>query len=95
VSTIIFHPEVTLEIKASYEWYEGQLAGLGGNYELESAFLAIEQFPDTWPKFEKKFRRYLLSKFPYSVIYHATSNKIYVVAVMHNHRNPGYWLRRA
>lgn len=29
---ILFHPDVALEIKASYEWYESQAEGLGEDY---------------------------------------------------------------
>lgn len=96
MSKLIFHPEVSLEIKASFNWYEAQVAGLGSDYlsELESAYQAIEQLPNTWPKFKKNFRRYLLSKFPYSVIYRPVKERIFIVAVMHNHRNPGYWESR-
>ena len=93
---IVFHPDVAFEVKASYEWYEEQAVGLGEDYlsELESAYEAIVEFPDTWPKFQRNFRRFLLGKFPFSVIYRSTGNSIYVVAVMHNHRKPGYWLSR-
>lgn len=93
---IIFHPDVVDEIKSSYDWYESQADGLGENLlsELESAFEAIVELPDTWPKFKKEFRRFLLSKFPFSVIYRSIDNSIYVVAVMHNSRKPGYWLTR-
>lgn len=91
--TIIFHPEVALEIKASFEWYEAQVTGLGGDYltELESAYEAIAQLPNTWPKFKQSFRHFLLRKFPYSIIYCPANDEIYVVAVMHNHRKPEYW----
>jgi toxin ParE1/3/4 len=97
MSSIIFHPDVALEVKSSYLWYEAQVAGLGHDYlsELESAYQAIETLPKTWPKFKKQFRRFLLSKFPYSVIYRLANNTVYVVAVMHNHRNPDYWEDRA
>jgi plasmid stabilization system protein ParE len=93
---IVFHPDVAFEVKASYEWYEEQAVGLGEDYlsELESAYEAILEFPDTWPKFQRNFRRFLLGKFPFSVIYRSKGNSIYVVAVMHNHRKPGYWLSR-
>ncbi len=93
MGTIIFHPEVALEIKASYEWYEAQVTGLGGDYiaELESAYETIEQLPETWPKFKLSFRRFVLRRFPYSVIYRLANGEIYVVAVMHNHRRPEYW----
>jgi toxin ParE1/3/4 len=93
---IQFHPDVALEIKASFEWYQTQAVGLGDDYlaELESAFEAIVELPETWPKLRGEFHRFLLSKFPFSVIYRSSNNTIYVVAVMHHHRQPGYWTRR-
>ncbi len=93
---IIFHPKVTNEIKSSYEWYQNCVVGLGEDYlsELESAVEAISELPDTWPKFRKGFRRFLLSKFPFSVIYRTKNGAIFIVAVMHNSRKPGYWYER-
>ncbi len=93
---IIFHPDVVHEIKASYEWYQNQAEGLGDDFiaELESAYEAITELPGTWPKFSKNYRRFLLSKFPFSVIYRANNNSIFVVAVMHNSKKPGYWKNR-
>ena len=93
---IIFHPAIVLEIKASYEWYQNQAEGLGEDFlhELESAYRTIAAFPDTWPKFKKDYRRFLLGKFPFSVIYRINKNTIFVVAVMHNSRKPDYWKTR-
>ncbi len=92
-----FHPEVSSEIKSSYIWYQEQTEGLGDDFldELESAYQAIIEFPNTWPLFKNGFRRFLLSRFPFSVIYREYNNSIYIVAVMHNSRRPGYWLSRA
>ena len=44
---LIFHPDVNNEIKASYEWYQNQVEGLGDDFlaELESAYEAIEELP--------------------------------------------------
>ncbi len=91
-----FHPQVSDEIKASYTWYQTQAIGLGDDFldELESAYHAISELPQTWPFFQKKFRRFLLSRFPFSIIYKENDNLIYVVAVMHNSRKPEYWLDR-
>lgn len=96
MSEIIFHPDVANEIKSSYDWYESQAEGLGGDLlsELESAYDAIIELPNAWPKFQNEFRRFLLGKFPFSVIYRTLDTSIYVVAVMHNSRKPGYWLSR-
>ena len=94
---IIFHPDIEHEVRASYEWYQDQAAGLGDDFltELEKAYQTIIELPDTWPKFHDGFRRFLLSKFPFSVIYRFDKKAIYIVAVMHNSRKPGYWTRRA
>jgi len=63
---IIFHPDIEHEVKSSYRWYQYQAGGLGDDFlsELEAAYKAIIELPDTWPKFQKGFRRFLLSKFP-------------------------------
>ena len=94
---IEFHPDVAKEIKSSYQWYQSQTEGLGQDYlsELESSFQTIRELPFTWPKFQNGFRRFLLSKFPFSVIYQSNENTVFVVAVMHNSRKPGYWNQRA
>jgi toxin ParE1/3/4 len=96
VPSIIFHPDIELEVKASYKWYQNQADGLGEDFltELEAAYQAIVELPDTWPKFQLGFRRFLLSKFPFSVIYRSSQETIFVVAVMHNSRKPGYWGER-
>jgi hypothetical protein len=93
---IIFHPDIEYEVKASYEWYQNQAVGLGEDFltELETAYQMITELPDTWPKFQKGFRRFLLSKFPFSIIYQFNQKTVYVVAVMHNSRKPGYWSER-
>lgn len=93
---IIFHPDIEFEVGSSYEWYQNQSAGLGDDFlsELEAAYQAMVELPDTWPKFQNGFRRFLLSKFPFPVIYRFNKGKIYVVAVMHNSRQPGYWTER-
>lgn len=68
---LIFHPDVGLEVKASYRWYEAKAKGLGEDFllELEYSFKLIREQPNTWPVFTARTRRFLLNKFPFSVIY--------------------------
>ncbi len=95
--TLKFHPEVADEISAAYWWYQEQAEGLGDDFlnELESAYQAVVEFSETWSLFQKGSRRYLLPRFPFSVIYRVKGDSIFVVAVMHNSRKPGYWSARA
>ncbi len=96
MADILFHPDIEQEVKDSYEWYEKQAVGLGDDFltELETAYQTIIELPGTWPKFHTNFRRFLLSKFPFSVIYRFSQSTVFVVAVMNNSRNPGYWNER-
>ena len=96
MNNLIFHPDVKEEIKFSYSWYQEQAEGLGEDFlsELEASYQIIAEYPETWPNFQKGFKRYLLPKFPFSVIYKIHLSEIYVVAVMHNKRKPGYWHSR-
>lgn len=91
---LLFHPDTTEEIKSSFDWYQEQVKGLGFEFvqELDDAFNSIQSLPQTWPKMGLYHRRFILSRFPYSVIYKNVDEKrIYIVAIMHNHRKPGYW----
>ena len=92
-----FHPEVAGEIGASYRWYQEQAEGLGDDFlnEVESAYQVAVELSETWPLFHQKLRRYLLRRFPFSVVYRVKGDVIFVVAVMHNSRKPGYWSGRA
>ena len=44
MSELLFHPDVELEVKASYIWYENQAGGLGEDFinELESVYDAMK-----------------------------------------------------
>jgi len=93
---LVFHPDVAAEISASFDWYQEKANGLGDDFlnELESSYDAITELPNTWPKFQKGFRRFLLSKFPFSVIYRVNDKSVFIVAIMHNSKKPGYWGKR-
>jgi hypothetical protein len=93
---LAFHPATEEELAHSYQWYSRQADGLGDDFlsELELAYIAIEQMPETWPKFHGAFHRYLLQRFPFSVIYRQKTDTIYIIAIMHNSRKPNYWLDR-
>ena len=96
MADLSFHPAISGELQEAYSWYEQQAAGLGDHFvsELESAYESIKSLPETWPKFSKRTRRFLLSKFPYAIVYKPSGSICYIVAIMHQSRKPGYWLHR-
>ncbi len=45
-------------------------------------------------EFRNNRRRYLLRRFPYSIIYQVTPEELRILAVAHHTRRPGYWAHR-
>lgn len=91
-----FHPEALEEYKDAARYYEGCQTGLGGRYisAVEQAIRHITGKPKQSKILEQDVRRYLTRVFPYAILYTIESEHILIVAVMHCHREPGYWKKR-
>ncbi len=85
-----------VEIRQAALFYEDCRGGLGNEFldAIEAALDQIQQHPTVWRILKGRFRRYLLQRFPYGVIYTIEGNVVYVAAVMHLKRKPGYWVSR-
>ena len=90
------HSEAEEEIKATSANYEALQVGLGEAFldEVTHAFDQIEQHPLAWAILTDDFRRYLLRRFPYGIVYQIEADQIFILAVMHLHRKPNYWRSR-
>lgn len=93
---IKLHSEARKEFFESSEYYEGQVVGLGDEFidEVEKVLEVIEQQPSSGTKITKTERRFLVSRFPYGIIYTVEDNLITIFAVMNLRRKPGYWKPR-
>ena len=94
--TFSFHPEAEEEFRAAIDYYEDREAGLGYAFSLE-VFTAIQNIitqPSAWPVMEDDVRRCLVNRFPFGVLYSLEPTGVFVVAVMHQRRQPDYWRDR-
>ena len=84
------------EVFQAYDWYETQAEGLGNDLvaELDTGLEAVQALPEAWPRFGNSARRYLLARFPYSIVYLPDTRPVTIVAFMHQSRLPGYWQNR-
>ncbi|BBO92083.1 type II toxin-antitoxin system RelE/ParE family toxin [Desulfosarcina ovata] len=91
-----FDPEAQAEFLSAVMYYEKCQEGLGRRFRLlvESAVQKIVESPFIYRTLKAPFRRYLLPKFPYSIIYSIEPDHIRIIAVAHNKRKPGYWSNR-
>jgi plasmid stabilization system protein ParE len=90
------HPEAVAEAQAAAQWYRERSASAAHALlaELDHAIQKIAEDPAIWPRYVGGTQRFLLKRFPFSVVYRLASNRIEVVAIAHGRRKPGYWKRR-
>ena len=93
---IELHQEADDELKAAALFYESQLAGLGDSFleRISEGFELIRLNPHAAQIMFDAYRRLVIRQFPYSVIYRVEGNRVYVIAVAHWSRRPGYWKER-
>jgi toxin ParE2 len=77
-------------------WYEGKERGLSRDFldELDHVVRLIRRYPRAGMQIEPDIRRFLLMRFPYSLIYGIEKSGIVVIAVANQHREPSYWSER-
>ena len=77
-------------------FYETAAAGLGDDFldDVQHAIDAARVNPGLGVTVAYSFRRILVRRFPFSIIYVAEGTHIVVVAVAHQRRAPNYWKAR-
>jgi len=96
VNPIDFHPDAAQEANDAVDYYDGLRAGLGDDFraELGAALARIRQNPHVYAAESGSIRIWPLNRFPYSVYYEILTDRIWVAAVGHHSRRPGYWSGR-
>ena len=92
-----FHPEASVEFDDAAAYYARCQQGLELRFldAVEEAIHRICLSPELWRKFDGEVRRCLVHVFPYAVLYSIEPEGfIYIITVMHCHREPGYWRGR-
>lgn len=90
------HPEADSEMRAAARWYQSCQPGLGTRFlrEVGNAGKRISDYPEACQILAGSVRRCLLEQFPFGILYRVEAERIYVLAVMHLSREPGYWKNR-
>jgi plasmid stabilization system protein ParE len=93
---LIYHPDAELEIVEAVQFYERRVAGLGNRFlqEFDAAIRAILEAPKRSPLIEGDVRRFVLQRFPYSILYRVEGEALRVLVVKQHSRHPDYWKGR-
>ena len=93
---IIILQQAFEELKDAIAYYEEQQSGLGLKFkeEADQHINWILSNP-TVPRLRKRsYRRVNLKVFPYYIAYIIRGEILWILAIAHGHRKPGYWINR-
>ena len=99
MTAVRLHPDARAELLGAATYYEEQSDGLGGQF-VDEAQRVLDLLAES-PGFgspvpgHEAYRRWSLRRFPYRVIYRVDRDVLFVLAVAHERRRPGYWSGRA
>lgn len=90
--------EAQAELEEAVRWYRerNRRAAISFVTDYRTAVKRIVAMPLTWPEDASGTRRVLFDRFPYKVVYRffLPNERILLVAVAHQKREPGYWRLR-
>ena len=94
--TLAYHPFAERELLEAAEFYEQAAMGPGREFvdEFERLSALIAAYPDAGMGDSTDVRILHARRFPYSLIYDARGETIFVLAVAHQRRRPRYWVDR-
>lgn len=93
---VFLRQEAKAEFDAAIDWYEQQQSGLGPEFaeRVQAVFDRVSATPEMRPTVYRDVRKALVRQFPYSIFYRVYADRIVVLAVFHNKRNPKIWKSR-
>ncbi len=93
---LTYHPDAKAELIEAARFYNQRVSGLGAEFleAVDQSGQIILKTPDRWRVVDGNVRRYLMSRFPYTIYYRLLPDRIRILAFAHHGRHPSYWLNR-
>lgn len=96
MNQVFFNELAKKELLETRDYYDELVYGLGNKFIIEVEYIInrIKTNPLLFPIYFKDFRKALLRKFPFAIIYKEGGTHIYILAIAHQKRKPKYWINR-
>lgn len=87
---VVFHPDAEEEFKEAVWWYGNQQEGLNLEFVrcIDDAIQKIKRNPGLYPMEFENYRKKVVRRFPFKIVYEIAGDHNYVLAVFHSRRNP-------
>jgi plasmid stabilization system protein ParE len=93
---IDFHPDATHELSEGADWYLEQSPSAAQHFAMavERTLEKIASDPSRFAIVGKGTRACSVERFPFQIVFRSEPRRLYVIAVAHAKRRPGYWRNR-
>ena len=93
---IIVKPPATQDVEDAVAWYYKENVRVAEKFlfEFYDAVRALSSAPLRFQKRYKDIRACALKRFPYNIFYFVEKETLFVIAVLHQKRNPVLWKSR-
>jgi plasmid stabilization system protein ParE len=83
------------DIRSARNWYDRQVPGLGSRFgeELGATLSSVQEQPLVYAVIYRDIRRATTRRFPYAVYFIVENDRISVLRVLHQARDPLEWQR--
>ena len=98
---LILHRLAEREMEDAFWTYEDRSEGLGTTFldQLQRSARHLLTFPKSAPVVRRAgdvtVRKRVLARFPYDLFYTFDEDALWILAIAHQKRRPGYWIKRA
>lgn len=93
---VVVHAEARRELLEARDYYDERRENYGRLFvdAIEAEFERLVEFPRMGKPLVLGTRRRTVRGWPYSIVYQPILGGIYVIAIAHHRRKPGYWRKR-
>ena len=94
---VFIRADAELDIRLAASWYETEESGLGDRFadELAIVLKRISERPNQFSRVAPRIHRALLHRFPHAVYFVPEPERLVVIGVLHQRRDPTAWRDRA
>ena len=91
---LIIRPEAEADLAAAAAWYARIGHERRFEQRIENTLAGIVDGPLRFPVVYEDVRRALVRRYPYAIFYVVEPDRIAVLAILHQRRDPARWPRR-
>jgi plasmid stabilization system protein ParE len=94
---VVLTAEAEADLDEAAQWYEQRSPGLGADLvaRVRDTLARVGNNPELYPEVHGGIRRAPVRRFPYGVFYRQRNDRVAVIAVFHDRRDPSIWQSRA